>query len=116
MHQPVAVGSVFSEREATPSVSVAMLWNLRPTARESQVLLLICDGYTSKEIAFRLGISFKTVSCHRANLMEKAGVHSSIALFRWALINRFVSFDLEKEKSRLERLDSAKAVGFEIIG
>jgi DNA-binding NarL/FixJ family response regulator len=44
-----------------------------PTARELQVLQLICDGCATKEIAARLGISFKTAVCHRYRLMEKAG-------------------------------------------
>jgi DNA-binding NarL/FixJ family response regulator len=65
----------------------------RPTAREFEVLHLICEGHTSKEIAARLGISFKTVVSHRARLMEKAGVQSSIKLFRWALKNGFVSLE-----------------------
>jgi two-component system response regulator NreC len=64
-----------------------------PTKRELQVLQLICDGCTTKETALRLGISFKTAASHRAKLFEKAGVHSSIALFRWALTNRLVSFE-----------------------
>jgi len=62
-----------------------------PTAREMQVLQLICDGCATKEIAARLGISFKTVVCHRYRLMEKADVHSSIGLFRWGIKNGFVS-------------------------
>jgi DNA-binding NarL/FixJ family response regulator len=63
----------------------------RPTAREFEVLQLICEGYTSKEIALRLSIGFKTVVTHRARLMHKAGVQSSIKLFRWALKNGLVS-------------------------
>ncbi|SPF55195.1 hypothetical protein SBA4_70037 [Candidatus Sulfopaludibacter sp. SbA4] len=79
MYQPVDVRTA------------AVLQNLQPTRRESQVLELVCDGYTTKEIAARLGITFKTVACHRASLMEKAGVHSSVALFRWALTSGLVS-------------------------
>jgi DNA-binding NarL/FixJ family response regulator len=65
----------------------------RPTPRESEVLQLICEGYTSKQIAARLGISFKTVVSHRARLLEKARVQSSIKLFRWALKNGLVSLE-----------------------
>jgi DNA-binding CsgD family transcriptional regulator len=63
----------------------------RPTTRETEVLQLICEGYTSREIAARLDISFKTAVTHRAQLLQKAGVENSIKLFRWALKNGLVS-------------------------
>ncbi len=49
------------------------------------MLRLICEGYTSKEIAFQLGITFKTVATHRDRLHEKAGVHNTVHLLRWAI-------------------------------
>jgi DNA-binding NarL/FixJ family response regulator len=81
------------ERERNRPLLATALWpqDSKPTERELQVLRLICDGSTSKEIAAQLGISFKTATCHRAKLLSKAVVHSSIALFRWALKNGFVS-------------------------
>jgi DNA-binding NarL/FixJ family response regulator len=57
-----------------------------PTPRERQVLELICEGYSTKQIAGLLGISFKTAACHRMRLMDKAEVHDPISLFRWALL------------------------------
>jgi DNA-binding NarL/FixJ family response regulator len=92
MQQHVVVRSGENEQNRPP-LDNSLLWprNFRPTRRELQVLRLICDGSTSKEIAAQLGISFKTATCHRAKLMSKAGVHSSIALFRWALANGFVA-------------------------
>jgi len=69
------------------------------TARETEVLQLICLGYTTKEIAGRLGISFKTASCHRTRLLQKAGVTSSIRLFRWALFSGFVSLSDREDLS-----------------
>jgi DNA-binding NarL/FixJ family response regulator len=65
----------------------------QPTPRELQVLELICQGHSSKQIAGMLGISFKTAACHRMRLMEKAGVHDSISLFRWALEKSHVRLD-----------------------
>jgi DNA-binding NarL/FixJ family response regulator len=56
-----------------------------PTPREQQILEFVCQGYPSKEIARSLGISPKTVACHRLRLMDKAGVRNGIELFRWAL-------------------------------
>jgi len=64
-----------------------------PTPRELQVLQLICDGHSTKQIAAMLGISFKTAACHRMRLMDKAGVHDPISLFRWALRRGYVSLE-----------------------
>jgi DNA-binding NarL/FixJ family response regulator len=55
------------------------------TARELDVLRLICEGDSNKDIALKLGIAEKTVSCHRYRCYEKAGVHSAVRLLRWAI-------------------------------
>ncbi len=55
------------------------------TPRERQVLQLIAESCTSKEIAAKLDISVKTADTHRANLMKKLGVHDVAGLTRQAL-------------------------------
>jgi DNA-binding NarL/FixJ family response regulator len=55
------------------------------TKREMQVLLLICDGRSTKRIAWDLGISFKTAACHRSRLMAKIGVHEVASLVCYAV-------------------------------
>ncbi|NLI97576.1 response regulator transcription factor [bacterium] len=55
------------------------------TSRERQILKLIAEGYTSKQISEILKISFKTVQTHRAHIMEKLGVHSTAELTRYAV-------------------------------
>lgn len=50
------------------------------TARESEILDLIAQGYTSKEIARKLDISPYTVNTHRDNLRRKLGVHNGAQL------------------------------------
>jgi len=55
------------------------------TRREKEVLGLVVEGCSSKEIARRLGISIKTVELHRSNLLRKAGVGSSVELTRLAM-------------------------------
>lgn len=55
------------------------------TPRERQVLQLIAESCTSKEIAAKLDISVKTADTHRANLMRKLGVHDVAGLTRQAL-------------------------------
>ena len=55
--------------------------------RERQVLQLVAEGNTSKEIAVLLGLSVKTVDSYRARVMEKVGVHETAGLVRYAIRN-----------------------------
>ena len=55
------------------------------TQRERQVLQLIGEGKTNKEIAQQLGMRVKTVESHRANLMKKLAVHETAGLVRHAI-------------------------------
>jgi DNA-binding NarL/FixJ family response regulator len=57
----------------------------RLTPREKQVFKLLAEGRTSREISKYLTISLKTAMTHRANLMEKLGMHSRSDLIRYAL-------------------------------
>ncbi|MEI6388694.1 MAG: response regulator transcription factor [Spirochaetota bacterium] len=57
---------------------------LQITPRERDVLVMIADGLSSKEIAFRLALSIQTVNRHRSSLLEKAGVSNAAQLSRWA--------------------------------
>ena len=55
------------------------------TQRERDVLKLVGEGYTSKEIAQMLSISSKTVDKHRSNIMNKLDLHSAAALSAYAV-------------------------------
>jgi DNA-binding NarL/FixJ family response regulator len=55
------------------------------TAREKQVLQLIAQGKSNKEIAAILDLSVNTVSVHRANLMEKMNIHRTAELVLFAI-------------------------------
>lgn len=55
------------------------------TPRERQVLQLIAQGKSNKEIANLLGLSVNTVSVHRANLMEKMNIHKAAELVLYAI-------------------------------
>jgi DNA-binding NarL/FixJ family response regulator len=57
----------------------------RLTAREKQVLQLIAQGKSNKEIAALLDLSVNTVSVHRANLMEKMNIHRTAELVLFAI-------------------------------
>lgn len=55
------------------------------TSRQLEVLRLICQGRTEKEIAGDLGISFHTAHAHKSNIMQKLGLHSKVELLRYAV-------------------------------
>ena len=55
------------------------------TAREREVLALIADGFSNKEIAERLVLSVKTVDRHRENIMRKLNLHTRVELTRYAM-------------------------------
>ena len=58
--------------------------------REREVLQLVAEGKTTKEIASTLGISFKTAETHRANIMAKLDIHETAGLVRYAIRNRLI--------------------------
>jgi len=60
-------------------------------SREEQVLRLIADGFSSKEIARNLQIAPSTVEVHRRNIMRKVGLHKVADLTRYAIRNQMVS-------------------------
>ena len=55
------------------------------TPRESEIVKLVAEGYSSREIAHTLTISEKTVERHRANVLEKLGLRDRVALTRYAI-------------------------------
>jgi DNA-binding NarL/FixJ family response regulator len=57
----------------------------RLSPRQREVLQLIAEGQTNKSIAYRLGLSIKTVEIHRTKLMSQLGVHDIAGLVRFAL-------------------------------
>jgi DNA-binding NarL/FixJ family response regulator len=55
------------------------------TAREQEVVKLVAEGYTNRQIAHQLVISEKTVERHRANVLEKLGMRDRVELTRYAI-------------------------------
>lgn len=101
-----AVRAVASgKRYLSPAVApilLSQLKNPRPrgargesrlTLRECEVLRLLTDGATSKDIAQSLGISPKTAQAHRENIKDKLGLRSTAELVRYALKHRIVKAD-----------------------
>lgn len=88
------------EAYLSPSVADAVLTDYRKhvtnpvdllTTREREVLQLIAEGKTNKEIATQLSLSVYTVEAHRSRLMEKLNLHSTGDLVRFAIRNGFIS-------------------------
>jgi DNA-binding NarL/FixJ family response regulator len=61
------------------------------SARELEVLRLICDGMSNRAIATKLGLSANTVAVHRANIMKALGVHKTAELVVYAIQNGLVN-------------------------
>ena len=70
--------------DRTKSASLAQELSVL-TPRELEVLTLVAEGCTNQEIADQLVLSIKTVQAHRANVMEKLGLHDITHLVRFAL-------------------------------
>ena len=61
------------------------------TIRELEILQLIVDGKSNKEIASQLNLSANTVAVHRANIMDAVGVHKTAELVVYAIRNGLVN-------------------------
>jgi len=63
------------------------------TAREREVLVLIAEGQSNKEIANHLGIGVRTIETHRERIMRRLDIHSVAGLTKFAIANGLVSLD-----------------------
>jgi DNA-binding NarL/FixJ family response regulator len=61
------------------------------TPRQVEVLGLICEGKTEREIAEELGISHNTVHVHKNNIMQALQIHSKVGLVRYAAQHNLIS-------------------------
>lgn len=62
----------------------------RLTLRQREIIQLITEGHSSKEVATLLGVSVKTAETHRANIMKRLGCNSCAELVRYALRNQII--------------------------
>lgn len=63
------------------------------TARQREILQLIAEGKSTKEIAYQLNVSVKTVETHRAALMERLDIHDVAGLVLYAVRHGLISVD-----------------------
>ena len=61
------------------------------TFRQREVLQLLAEGRTAKDIALRLKISTRTVEFHKAQLMEQLNLHTTADLIKYALTHGFIA-------------------------
>lgn len=78
-------------RHYDPKINPENLFGGRLTGRQREVLQLIAEGKSAKEIAVALNISVKTVDFHRASISEELGIRSTAELTRYALAKGIVS-------------------------
>jgi len=62
----------------------------RLTLREREVVQLVGEGKTSKEVATMLGMTLKTAETHRSNIMIKLNLHSTVELVLYAVRNEII--------------------------
>jgi DNA-binding CsgD family transcriptional regulator len=84
----IGSGPEMSARPVLPAVNE--LPASCPSPRERQILYLLADGKSNKEIGLVLDISARTVECYRARIMLKLDLHSTAALVRYAIRNNIV--------------------------
>jgi two-component system, NarL family, nitrate/nitrite response regulator NarL len=63
------------------------------TAREREVLMLIAQGQSNKEIASKLGIGVRTIETHRERIMRRLDIHSVAGLTKFAIANGLVPLE-----------------------
>jgi two-component system nitrate/nitrite response regulator NarL len=63
------------------------------SGRESEVVALIAEGKSNKEIAMHLGIGVRTIETHRERIMRKLDIHSVAGLTKFAISNGLISMD-----------------------
>jgi DNA-binding NarL/FixJ family response regulator len=96
MHKPfftprateVILGELNSGATRTAELPVTLSNRLTP--REREIVKLLAEGKSSREVATALGISLKTAETHRTNLMRKLQLHTVSELVRYAVRNQII--------------------------
>lgn len=91
---PHIAGNVLEEfaRRANPGNGTKR-HNAHLSQREREILQLIAEGHSTKEIATKINVSVKTVETHRQHVMQKIGAHNVAALTKYAVREGITSLD-----------------------
>jgi len=87
----VAAGEVVLDPQVSRPTALKGERNGGLTNRELEILQLIVDGKSNKEIADQLGLSANTVAVHRANIMDALGIHKTAELVVYAIRHGLVN-------------------------
>jgi DNA-binding NarL/FixJ family response regulator len=87
----VARGEVVLDPQVAKTATLKGESSSALTTRELEVLQLIVDGQSNKEIAVKLGLSANTIAVHRANIMDALGIHKTAELVVYAIRNGLVN-------------------------
>ncbi len=80
----------FCRQTSASASEPQVLMRHRLTSREREIVQLLAEGRSSKEVAVTLGISVKTAETHRANIMRKLELHTVSELVRYAVRNQII--------------------------
>lgn len=81
--------SNYNQKGTSPDAQLETMGD-RLTSREREIVQLLSEGKSSKEVASTLNISVKTAETHRANVMRKLDIHSVSELVRYAVRNQII--------------------------
>jgi len=87
----IVKGETVLDAQLSPKENLKGERNSGLTAREVEILQLICEGKSNKEIAAQLDLSVNTVAVHRANIMDALGIHKTAELVVYAIRNGLVN-------------------------
>lgn len=87
----IVKGETVLDGQISPKENLKGERNSGLTAREIEILQLICDGKSNKEIAAQLDLSVNTVAVHRANIMDALGIHKTAELVVYAIRHGLVN-------------------------
>jgi DNA-binding NarL/FixJ family response regulator len=87
----VALGETVIDPSVSPAAVLKGERNRALSERELDVLRLICEGLSNREIATKLSLSVNTVAVHRANIMNALGVHKTAELVVYAIQHGLVN-------------------------
>jgi two-component system nitrate/nitrite response regulator NarL len=89
----IVLNQYLAESGADQSTTSARLTN-----RERQVLAMIAEGQSNKEMASKLGVGVRTVETHRERMMAKLDIHSVAGLTKFAISNGIVNLESEAQQ------------------
>ena len=91
VRRKVAAGETVLDPAVSMPAALKGERNAALTRRELEILQLIVEGKSNKEIADQLRLSANTVAVHRANIMEALGIHKTAELVVYAIRNGLVN-------------------------